>query len=318
MRTVITGATGFAGRHLAELVGRQGAEVVGFARRTPPDEVPGVAELRTVDLLERDAVDAAIRDVRPEVVFHLAADASVASSWRDPRGTIDRNLDTTANLLDAVKRHASDARVVAVGSGEEYGAVPEDRLPVLEEEPARPRNPYAASKAIGDLFAGFYADAHGLDVIRTRAFNHAGPGQPRPFVVASLAQQIAAAELAGDDRVVVTTGNAAVRRDFTDVRDVVRAYWLLVEHGQPGVYNICSGRSVPITAILAGLGSHSRLTVEHRTDPSLVRENDVMDIRGSHARLTNDTGWTPEIPLERTLGDTLEWWRQQERENGTK
>jgi GDP-4-dehydro-6-deoxy-D-mannose reductase len=199
--------------------------------------------------------------------------------------------------------------VLAAGSGEQYGPVAEDRLPVGEDEPFRPQNPYAVSKASADLLAGFYADAHGLRVVRTRAFNHAGPGQSDAYVVAAFARQIAEAERAGLEELVIETGNLAPRRDFTDVRDVVRAYWLAVEQGEPAIYNVCSGVSVPVADILARLADLTDLRVEQRTDPARLRKHEVMDIRGSHERLTEATGWQPEIALETTLADTLDWWR---------
>jgi GDP-4-dehydro-6-deoxy-D-mannose reductase len=199
--------------------------------------------------------------------------------------------------------------VLAAGSGEQYGPVPEERLPVSEDEPFRPQNPYAVSKAAADLLAGFYADAHGLRVVRTRAFNHAGPGQSDAYVVSAFARQIADAERGGSGELLLETGNLAPRRDFCDVRDVVRAYWLAVERGEPAIYNVCSGVSVPVADILARLAAHTELRVEQRTDPSRLRKHEVMDIRGSHERLSGATGWQPEIPLDRTLADTLDWWR---------
>jgi GDP-4-dehydro-6-deoxy-D-mannose reductase len=187
--------------------------------------------------------------------------------------------------------------------------VPAERLPVTEREPLRPQNPYATSKAGADLLAGFYADAHRLHVIRTRAFNHAGPGQSDIYAVSSFARQIAVAEAEGLSAVDVATGNIEVRRDFTDVRDVVRAYWLAAEGCEPGVYNVCAGRATAIADILAGLSSHTELDVRQRTDPGKVRKHEVMEIRGSHELLTGCTGWEPEIPLDDTLRDTLDWWR---------
>jgi GDP-4-dehydro-6-deoxy-D-mannose reductase len=208
-----------------------------------------------------------------------------------------------------VRSSAPEAVVVVAGSGEQYGPVPEERLPVTEDEPLRPQNPYAVSKAATDLLAGFYADAHGLRVVRTRAFNHAGPAQSEIYVVSAFAKQIAEAERAGLDELVLETGNLEPRRDFSDVRDVVRAYWLAAERGEPGIFNVCSGVSVRIADILARLAALTELRVEQRTDPSRLRKHEVMDIRGSHERLTAATGWRPEIPIERTLADALDWWR---------
>ena len=249
-----------------------------------------------------------MRDAAPERVVHLAAAASVAESWRRPRETAEHNLATALSLLEAVRAEAPAARVVIAGSGEVYGPAPP---PIAEDAPLRPQSPYALGKASADLAAGLYADAHGLHVVRTRAFNHAGPGQSDAYVVSSFARQIAVAEAAGRREAVLETGDLRPRRDFTDVRDVVRAYRLAAEAAEPGVYNVCSGSAVAIGDILAGLASAARVAVEQRTDPGLLREHEVMELRGSHDRLTAATGWSPEIPLERTLADALGWWRSQ-------
>jgi GDP-4-dehydro-6-deoxy-D-mannose reductase len=223
---------------------------------------------------------------------------------------VEHNVSTTLNVLEAVRAEAPEALVLVACSGEEYGP-PED-LPVREDHPLRPQNPYAASKAMSDVLAGFHADAYGLNVVRTRAFNHAGPRQSDTYVVASFARQIAEAEASpsSEGRAVIMHGNAETRRDFSDVRDVVRAYWLLVEQGAPGVFNVCSGRSTSVSDILSRLAAHSSLEVEGRVDPARLREGEVMEIRGSHDKLTDATGWQPEIDFDQTLRDTLDWWRE--------
>lgn len=311
---LITGVSGFAGRHLASELIDSGAEVFGAGRRAA--ETPPAVRHRVVDLLDADALDRLLLDTQPELVFHLAAEASVARSWRDPAGVIRANVSTTLNLLESVRRHAPEARLLLACSGEEYG-VPE-RLPVDEEHPLRPRNPYAVSKASVDTAAGFYADAYGLRVVRTRAFNHAGPGQTDTYVISALARQVAEAEARShDERVEISMGNPHVSRDFTDVRDVVRAYRLALERCDPGAYNVCSGEATLISDILDALAAQSVLSVERRTDPALVREDEVSEIRGSHEKLTRATGWRPQIPLEQTLADTLDWWRAKLREEVT-
>jgi GDP-4-dehydro-6-deoxy-D-mannose reductase len=277
--------------------------------RGAEERAPAGARPVTVDLADSDATVAAVRDAAPEVVYHLAALASVAESWEHPRRVFATNTQTTLNVLDAVRADAPDARVVVVGTGEAYG--PPDRLPVDEDAPLRPQNPYGVSKAAADLLGGMYADAHGVAVVRVRAFNHAGPGQSPTYVVASLARQVAAAQRAGDRRVRVVTGNPESRRDFTDVRDVVRAYRLLAERAAPGAYNVCSGRTASVRELLALLEEATGIAIEHVVDPDLVRAHEVTEIRGSHERLTAATGWEPEIPLERTLADTVAWWTTQ-------
>jgi GDP-4-dehydro-6-deoxy-D-mannose reductase len=228
-------------------------------------------------------------------VYHLAARAHVGESWRDPAGTLRDNVGMALNLLEAVRAEAPDATVVAIASGEVYGTP--EALPIGEDAPLRPQNPYAVSKASTDLLAGFFADAHGLRIIRARAFNHAGPGQADTYAISSFARQVAE----GAGRIV--TGNPDTRRDYTDVRDVVRAYRLLAERAAPGVYNVCSGRSVSTAEVVRALGA------EHEVDPARLRPHEVMELRGSCEALRAATGWAPEIPLERTLSETVAYWR---------
>ena len=256
------------------------------------------------DLRNAAAMRAVVAAARPDVVYHLAARAHVGESWSDPAGTLHDNMAMTLNVLEAVRAEAPDATVVAVASGEVYG--PPERLPVDESAPLRPQNPYAVSKASSDLLAGFYADAHGLRVIRARAFNHSGPGQAPTYAIANFAKQVAESV---DDPVRIVTGNPDTRRDYTDVRDVVRAYRLLAERAEPGVYNVCSGRTASAAELVATLAEAAGVAVEHVVDPGLVRAHEVMELRGSYERLRAATGWEPEIPLARTLSDSLAWWR---------
>ena len=264
---------------------------------------------RPVDLLDPDATRAAVAAAAPEVVYHLAALAHVGRSWGDPGVTLAQNQAMTLDLLEAIRREAPGAVVLAVSSGEIYG--PPATLPVDEQAPLRPQNPYAVSKAACDLLAGFYADAHGLRVVRPRAFNHAGPGQPPLYALASFARQVAAGIEAGDDPVRVVSGNPDARRDFTDVRDVVRAYRLLADAGESGPVNVCSGRTASATELIAALARVADVEVVHEVDPALVRAHEVLEIRGSAARLHALTGWEPEIALETTLADTVAWWREE-------
>jgi GDP-4-dehydro-6-deoxy-D-mannose reductase len=259
------------------------------------------------DLRDPAAARALVRDARPDVVYHLAALAHVGRSWREPAVTLGDNQAMAVALLEAVRAEAPEAVVVAVSSGEVYG--PPEALPVDETAPLRPQNPYAVSKAATDLLASFYADAHGLRVVRARAFNHAGPGQPPLYALAAFARQVAAGLEAGEDPVRVVTGNPTSRRDLTDVRDVVEAYQLLAAAGEPGVFNVCSGRAVSARELVAALGDVAGVAVDHIVDPGRVRAHDVPEVRGSFVRLARATGWEPRIPLRRTLADTVAWWR---------
>jgi GDP-4-dehydro-6-deoxy-D-mannose reductase len=297
VRALITGAGGFAGGHLADHC------------RASGDDVAEASRSAGTDLLDAGAARAAVAAARPDVVYHLAARAHVGESWADPARFLADNVAMALNVLEAVRAEAPDATVVAVASSELYGAP--EALPVTEDAPLRPQNPYAVSKASADLLAGFYADAHGLRVIRPRAFNHAGPGQKPTYAIASFSRQAAQAVERGEDPISFTTGNPDTRRDYTDVRDVVRAYRLLAERAEPGIYNVCSGRSTSARELLELLAAAAGAGLDHRVDPSLVRAHEVMEVRGDPSRLRAATGWEPEIALETTLADTMTWWREQ-------
>jgi GDP-4-dehydro-6-deoxy-D-mannose reductase len=295
-RVLITGATGFAGRHLVAACEAAGDEVVC----APPS-----AEL---DLRDPAATGRLVAGARPGVVYHLAARAHVGQSWQDPIGTVSDNVAITAAVLEAVRVQAPEAVVISVGSGEEYG--PPETVPTTEAHPLRPQNPYAVSKASSGLLARFYADAHGLRVIHARAFNHAGPGQEPIYAVANFARQFAEGLNAGADPLTIVTGSPDTRRDFTDVRDVVRAYRDLADRGEPGsIYNVCSGVTRSARELVIALGEIAGVSVDHQVDPAKVRAHEVFEIRGANQLLASVTGWRPEIPLETTLRDTLEWWR---------
>jgi GDP-4-dehydro-6-deoxy-D-mannose reductase len=310
VRVLITGASGFAGGYLARACADAGEEVVGLSR---DGAIGGGGVGRSgiaVDLLDAGAVRAAVRDVQPDVVYHLAALTSVGRSWEDPAETVESNVAGAVNLLEALRHAAPRARVLWASSCEVYG--PPSVLPVSEDAPIAPANPYAVSKATGDLLAAVYADAHGLEVIRARPFNHAGPGQREIFILSSLARQAAEARLAGASSLRILTGNPQTRRDFTDVRDVVRAYRLLVSRGGPGVYNVCSGQSVSAgeqVELVAEL--IAPIAVDRVVDPDRVRPHEVMDLRGSYARLRAATGWEPSIPLRQTMADAIAWWESE-------
>lgn len=288
--------------------------MVGLSRsgRVPDGSGSSVA----ADLLDAGAARAAVRETRPEVVHHFAALASTGRSWEDPERCLADNLRSTWNLLDAVRAEAPGARVVVAASGEGYG--PPERLPVDESAPLRPQTPYAVSKVTTDLLGAFFADAHGLSVVRARAFNSAGPGQPDSFLVGSLTRQAAAAAIAGSDLVRVRSGAPDVRRDFTDVRDAARAFRALAAADvEPGAYNVASGRTADareVVAILTGLVAPAAL--EHEIDPALVRPHETPEVVGSAERLRAATGWEPAIPFERTVADAYAWWRDRSGRDG--
>ncbi len=288
--SLVTGGRGFAGRHLVKLIG-DGVHA------------PSSAEL---DLCDGAAARAAIAELEPATVFHLAAFSSPSESWEHPDRGLLTNLEMTLSLLEAVRHEAPGATVVLVGSGQVYGEP--ERLPIDEDEPLAPGNPYAVGKAASDMLGRQYAEAYGMRVVRLRPFNHAGPGQRDEYVVSSLARQVAEAETAGLDEMTLRTGNPEARRDFTDVRDVVRAYALAASL-DGGAFNVCSGRSTSVEELVAMVAEHARIPVAHQVDPDRLRAHDARDMCGSHARLTEATGWRPEIALDQTIRDTLDWWR---------
>lgn len=289
---LVTGGSGFAGPYLVDLLGD------GVA-------APSSSEL---DLGDAAAVRAAVAELKPDAVYHLAAFSSPSQSWERPDQGLLTNLAMTLHLLEAVRHEAPAAAVVLVGSGQIYGDSP--ALPITEDQPLEPGNPYAVGKAASDMLGRQYAEAFGMRVVRLRPFNHAGPGQRDEYVVSSLARQVAEAEAAGQSEMTLRTGNPESRRDFTDVRDVVRAYTLAAQL-DGGAFNVCSGRSASVAELVELVAGHARIPVRHEVDPARLRAHDARDMCGSHDRLTAATGWRPEIPLEQTVGDTLDWWRAQ-------
>lgn len=293
MRALITGGLGFVGRHLADHLSAAGDEVVSLDRHSSP----------SIDITDAEGTAAAIADAAPDAVYHLAGWADVGGSWKDPRTVLRVNGEGTLNVLEACRAAGVD-RVLAVASADVYGVVTEAELPLDEQAPLRPTSPYAASKLAADALAHQAFLGHGLGVIRVRPFNHLGPGQAEQFVASALAARIARAERDGADHIVV--GNLEARRDFTDVRDIVRAYRLLVERGVPGqVYNLCSGRDLAIQDLADLLVALASRPIELRSDPELMRPADLPVLRGDASKLTAATGWRPEIPIEQTVADLL-------------
>ena len=300
-RALVIGSTGFAGGHFLDVATAAGVEVVSAARRRGTAAFVGAR-------LDPPSIAAALGDSGPDAVVNLAGAASVAHSWDDPDGTLALNATGVANLLEAVSESAPDACVVCVSSGEVYGAVDQSDLPLRESAPMSPLNPYGESKAEMERVCERFAAA-GLTIAVMRVFNNSGPGQSDAYAASSFARQIAEAEASGAERVMLRTGDLSPERDFCDVRDVARAYALAVEHGLAGTYNVCRGEAVPIRAVVDGLAAHARLEVDVEVDESRLRPDDAPCAYGSFDRMHDATGWRPEIALDRTLGDLLEWWR---------
>ena len=314
MRVLITGVSGFAGSHLADFcLTRSGVEVFGTVRST--DRLGNAAHLAErcgfleADMRHSESVETAIRSSRPDVVFHLAAQASVAASFEDPVGTLMDNAVGQLNVIQAVLKLTPAARLLVAGSAYEYGLVRPEENPIAESVPLRPTDPYAVSKVTQDLFGYQYAVSHRLQAVRVRAFNHTGPRQSTEFVASRFAKLIAEIEVGKRDP-VLTVGNLTAVRDFTDVRDVVRAYYLAATKGQPGeVYNVGSGSGLTIQVLLDSLIQLSPAAIRVTEDPALLRPLDVPTLICNAGKIHQHTGWSPEIPLPRTLTDLLDYWR---------
>ena len=314
MRILITGISGFAGSHLADHFLRIGGhEVHGTIKwRSNRDNIRHIED--KIALLECDIKDAfamktVIEAVKPDQIFHLAAQSYVPFSWRVPQETIDTNITGELNLFEAVRAVGIDPLIHIAGSSEEYGLVHPDELPITESNPLRPLSPYAVSKVAQDFLGYQYFKSYGMKIVRTRAFNHTGPRRGEVFVTSTFARQLIEIEL-GRREPVMLVGNLEAVRDFTDVRDVVRAYALALDKGTPGeVYNIASGSGIKIKDLLGKLVALTKVKVDIKQDPNRMRPSDVQLLTGSAKKFHQATGWKPEIPLDQTLKDIMDYWR---------
>jgi len=314
MRVLITGITGFVGSHLVDyLIAKEDVEIYGIHRwrsRTENiDHVVHKLHLVECDIRDSTSVKNVVDTIKPDRIFHLAAQSFVPTSWHAPAETISTNIIGNLNIFEAVRQSGTNPRLQIAGSSEEYGLVYDNELPINEDNPLRPLSPYAVSKVGQDLLGYQYYMSYQLDVVRTRAFNHTGPRRGHVFVSSNFAKQIADIEK-GKIEPVIYTGNLDARRDFTDVRDMVKAYWLALEKCKGGeVYNICSGKDYSIKEILDILLSYTKVKIQIKQDPKRLRPSDVPVLRGDNTKFCRETGWKPEIPFEQTLLDILNFWR---------
>ena len=309
-KALIIGASGFVGPYLAaQLSGESGMEV--YATKLPQGELDDIqAEVCNLDIMNKEEIVDLLYKIRPDYIFHLAAQSSVAVSWKNPGLTIDVNIKGSVNVLDAVRELYYKPRVLLIGSGEEYGHIRPGETPISEDNHLGPGNLYAATKVCQNMIAKIYTTAYDMELIMVRAFNHIGPKQAPIFVVSDFCKQVVEIEK-GVREPVMMVGNLKAMRDFTDVRDVVRAYALLVEHGKAGeTYNVGSGHAVSIQDVLDLIISQSSAEVEVKVDPNKIRPVDVPIIEADTTKLREATGWERKIPLEQTIRETMDYWRQ--------
>jgi GDP-4-dehydro-6-deoxy-D-mannose reductase len=314
LQALITGAGGFVGGHLCSyLLSETDWDLTGTIFDPSAAQGAESARLRltTADLRDSSTVTSLLEETDPDIVFHLAAQSSVPTSFSDPWETLENNLRSQLNLLEAVRKSGRDVTFLVIGSNEEYGPPRPEELPQTEQSPLRPNNPYAVSKVGQDFMGLQYHLTYDLPVVRVRPFNHTGPGQSTRFVAPAFASQIARIE-AGLQDPVMRVGNLSSSRDFTDVRDIVRAYHLAVTEGEPGeVYNLASEEPHSIQTLLETLLAFSDVDIQVQKDPERYRPADVPVVYGSAGKFRTRTGWEPRIPFEETLRDTLAYWREQ-------
>ena len=320
MRALITGLNGFAGSHLADFLLAQGGFEISGGVFGNCDNIVHLDKRVTFiegDLRDFRFAEALLAQAQPDHIYHLAGQAFAPISWQDPWTTIEVNLRAEVNVLHAAAQTKSLARILVIGSFDEYGRVDASHLPVTEDTPLHPDSPYAVSKIAQDFLGLQYFQSHHLHVVRVRPSNHIGPRQSEQFVTSNFAKQIAAIE-AGAREPVLFVGNLDAQRDFTDVRDMVRAYYLALERGAPGeVYNIGSGRAVPIQQVLDLMLKQSRVAIRVEQDPARLRPSDTPVMYVDSTKFRAQTGWEPRLPLEQSLRDILDYWRAKVKQEHT-
>lgn len=310
-KALIIGAAGFVGNYLIDHIQKDCIWSIAVTKLPHEKIEKSGIEIYDLNILEPKEIEDLLKKIRPDYIFHLAAQSSVALSWKNPGLTVDINVKGSLNVLDAVRTLDYTPRILMIGSGEEYGHIRPDETPVSEENVLRPGNIYAATKACQNMLCAIYHQAYQMDVMSVRAFNHIGPSQAPMFVVADFCKQVADIE-AGNQEAEIRVGNLKAKRDFTDVRDVVRAYTLLMEKGKAGeTYNVGSGQAVEIESILNMILSLSECEIHVTVDPQKLRPVDVPVIEADITKISHDTGWKKEISLETTIRETLEYWRGQ-------
>ncbi len=314
-RYLITGFSGFVGRHFVEYLERTEGDclVKGLDINDPDfryDHHNNVkVDFEKIDLLSKDQLEHSIQEFRPDYILHLASFSSVALSWERPVQSFQNNTNIFLNLIDAVRTFDIDARILSIGSSEEYGNVSDEDLPLREDQALNPVSPYAVARISQEYLSKVYTDGYGMDIILTRSFNHIGPMQKSIFFVSSLAKQMVELKKAGKDGGTVVTGDVSIVRDFTDVRDVVRAYDLLLKQGRKGnVYNVCSGIGISLKDLIELMAKQLNMKVDIKVDDSLIRPADNKKIIGSNEKIKRELAWENAIPMEQSLKDVHLHW----------
>ncbi len=314
---LITGFSGFVSGHFLQYLDQQeeSATVLGLDINEPEFDAKGFRHIKCdferIDLLDEEKIQNVIRRFEPTYILHLAAYSSVSFSWKNPILSFQNNTNIFLNLIEAVRLLKLNTRILSIGSSEEYGTVTEKDLPLREDMPSKPVSPYAVARVSQEMLSQVYAKGYNVDVVITRSFNHIGPGQKDIFVVSSFAKRLAEAAIRKSKTEEIVAGDLGIVRDFTDVRDVVCAYFLLLKKGRAGeAYNVCSGRGVTLREVLYMMGDHLGIKVRTRTDAQLVRPQDNRMIIGSNQKIRGEVGWQPEITLEQALKDVLEDWKR--------
>lgn len=305
---LVVGAAGFVGDYLINELFANGIEI--HATKLPHEIFDNsYAKVYDLDIMDKDAIITLLFDIRPDYIFHLAAQSSVGLAWKNPGLTVDVNIKGSLNLMDAIRELYYKPRVLLIGSGEEYGHILPGEIPIQETNLLRPGNIYAATKACQNMIANIYSKAYDMELMMVRAFNHIGPGQAPMFVVSDFCKQVAEIEK-GIREPIIKVGNLAAKRDFTDVRDVVKAYVKLIRLGMNGeTYNVGSGNAREIREILDLIISMANKTIIVEVDANKLRPVDVPIIEADITKLNQLTGWAPQIPLEQTIQETLDYWR---------
>ena len=317
MKLLITGFAGFVSIHFLDLINRlePGSEILGIDKITPDIDHALYSNLKIqykdIDLLDRPTINDILTSFRPEYILHLASISSVAQSWHTPLDSFVNNTNIFLNLVEHIRVNNIDCRILSIGSSEEFGEVTENELPLTEEHPLKPLSPYAVARVSQEMLSKIYADGFNEDIVMTRSFNHIGPGQKDLFVISSFAKKLVLLKNSKSADNTIVTGNLSIVRDFVDVRDVVRAYYLLLRNGRKGeIYNICSGKGSVLKDIILKMSELLGLQIKIEVDPKLIRPNENKKVIGSYKKINDELGWKPEIPIEKSLSDIIEYWQK--------